>query len=169
MERAKKRIEENSVSLNRDEREAESKVIEGLREERKNERIARFAEVREKERGLFTVYALTDPDPTVMLAARNALRRLSRRPQGFGLSSQPSETDRRVAIEAWKKWYLAVRPDERTHAAGMNGCEPASLFQDHGEVVGLGEIGEVVAPPSEFESLSLGRLARHPLGLLQNP
>ena len=59
IERAKKRIEENSVSLNRDEREAESKEIEALREERKNERIARFAEVREREKGLFTVYALT--------------------------------------------------------------------------------------------------------------
>lgn len=49
----------NSVSLNRQEREAESKEIEDLREARKKERIARFAEIREKEAGLFTVYALT--------------------------------------------------------------------------------------------------------------
>jgi carboxyl-terminal processing protease len=59
IERAKKRMEENSVTLNRDEREAESKEIEDLREARKKERIARFAEIREKEKGLFTVYALT--------------------------------------------------------------------------------------------------------------
>ena len=59
IERAKQRIEENSVSLNRAEREAESKELEQLREERKQERIARFAETREREKGLFTVYALT--------------------------------------------------------------------------------------------------------------
>jgi carboxyl-terminal processing protease len=59
IERAKQRIEENSVSLSRSERDAESKEMEKLRDARKQERIARFAEVREKERGLFTVYALT--------------------------------------------------------------------------------------------------------------
>ena len=59
IERAKKRMEENSVSLSRAEREKETEEIEALREKRKKERIARFAEIREKEKGLFTVYALT--------------------------------------------------------------------------------------------------------------
>ena len=59
VKRAEKRIEENAVSLNRAKREAETKELEALRELRKKERIARFAEIREAEKGLFTVYGLT--------------------------------------------------------------------------------------------------------------
>jgi len=57
------------------------------------------------------IYALTDPDRQVMCEARDALRRLSRRPGGFGLPDRPSESGRLAAIKAWKQWYLAVRPD----------------------------------------------------------
>lgn len=59
IERAEKRIAENVSSLNRQEREAETSELEKLRESRKQERIARFADTRAKEKGLFTVYALT--------------------------------------------------------------------------------------------------------------
>lgn len=56
---AKKRIEENLVSINRATREAETAELEAKRDARKAERIERFAKVREAEKGLFTVYALT--------------------------------------------------------------------------------------------------------------
>jgi carboxyl-terminal processing protease len=59
IEEAKKRIEENVVSINRAKREAETAEIEVKREARKAERIERFAKVREAEKDLFTIYALT--------------------------------------------------------------------------------------------------------------
>jgi carboxyl-terminal processing protease len=59
IQRAEKRIDGNVISLNREQRETESKELEAMREKRKNERIARFAAVRKKEKGQFTVYGLT--------------------------------------------------------------------------------------------------------------
>ncbi|MCB1231347.1 MAG: carboxy terminal-processing peptidase [Verrucomicrobiae bacterium] len=59
IEDARKRIEENVVSLNRAVRESEAADLEEKRETRKEERIARFAKTREAEKDLFTVYALT--------------------------------------------------------------------------------------------------------------
>ena len=59
IKRAEKRIQENVVSLNRAQRESESKDLKDLQDKRKAERIARFAEIREREKGLFTVYGLT--------------------------------------------------------------------------------------------------------------
>lgn len=56
---AEKRIEENVISINRAVREKEAADLEAKREARKQERIDRFAETREAEKGLFTVYALT--------------------------------------------------------------------------------------------------------------
>ena len=57
------------------------------------------------------IYALTDPDPEIVMAARNSLRRLSRRLDGFGLSDQPNPIQIKNAIEDWQNWYRAVRPD----------------------------------------------------------
>ncbi len=57
------------------------------------------------------IYALTDPDPAVVREARDGLRRISRRIGGFGLPNEPSEEERRRAIDNWKAWYLAIRPD----------------------------------------------------------
>ncbi|MCB1076656.1 MAG: carboxy terminal-processing peptidase, partial [Verrucomicrobiae bacterium] len=59
IEETKRRIDENVVSINRSVREAESAELEAKRDQRKSERIERFAKVREAEKGLFTVYALT--------------------------------------------------------------------------------------------------------------
>lgn len=56
---AKRRIDENTVSINRAKREQELKDLEARREVRKQETIERFAKTRESEKGLFTVYALT--------------------------------------------------------------------------------------------------------------
>ncbi len=54
---------------------------------------------------------LEDPDLRVMRAARDALRRLSRRMEGFGLPDRPSPKQRRQAILRWTRWYRTARPD----------------------------------------------------------
>lgn len=57
------------------------------------------------------IYALGDPDPRVVVVARDALRLLSRKINGFGLSDEPSEAAKIDAIARWKEWFLALRPD----------------------------------------------------------
>ena len=57
------------------------------------------------------VYALTDPEPAVVIEARNGLRRISRRFSGFGLPDEFSPAEVEQAIRRWKEWYLAIRPD----------------------------------------------------------
>ena len=57
------------------------------------------------------IYALTDPDPVIVREARDALRRLSRKLDGFGLPDDPTETQRTAAIRKWQAWYRAIRPD----------------------------------------------------------
>ncbi len=55
----KKRIDENTISINMETREEESEEDEVEREKRKEERIAYFKQVKADEEGLFTVYKLT--------------------------------------------------------------------------------------------------------------
>lgn len=57
------------------------------------------------------LYALTDPDIRIVKEADQALRILSRKFQGVGLSETPSRGEIDAAIAAWKAWYLSVRPD----------------------------------------------------------
>ena len=57
------------------------------------------------------IRALDDRDPEVMLAARDGLRRLSRKFDGFGMPDEPTDEQRGQAIEKWKAWYLSIRPD----------------------------------------------------------
>jgi hypothetical protein len=57
------------------------------------------------------LYALTDPDPVVIRAARDSLRRISRKFDGFGMPDEPDEVEKRAAINKWRDWYLAIRPD----------------------------------------------------------
>lgn len=57
------------------------------------------------------IYALNDGDATVALAARDALRRLSRRLDLAGMPDTFSEAERAEAIRQWKRWYLALEPD----------------------------------------------------------
>jgi hypothetical protein len=68
-----------------------------------------------RERGLDAVptllYALSDPDQTATREARNALRFISRRLNGFGMPDAPSATEKAEAIEKWRNWYLQVRPE----------------------------------------------------------
>ncbi|MEC7566653.1 MAG: hypothetical protein VX738_13310 [Planctomycetota bacterium] len=68
-----------------------------------------------RERGLDAVptllYALSDPDTTATIEARNALRFISRRLNGFGLPDKFEPDEKAEAIEAWRNWYLQVRPE----------------------------------------------------------
>ncbi len=57
------------------------------------------------------ILALDDADSGVARAARDALRRLARKPAGFGLSDAPKPAERADAIRQWKAWYKAVCPD----------------------------------------------------------
>lgn len=57
------------------------------------------------------IYALTDPERRAAVAARDGLRAISRRSQGFGLPDDFDEDERFAVIERWKSWYLALEPD----------------------------------------------------------
>ncbi len=57
------------------------------------------------------IYVLSDPEPEIVLAARDGLRRISRRIHGFRMPADFDDADRISAINAWKEWYLAIRPD----------------------------------------------------------
>lgn len=56
------------------------------------------------------IYALTDPEPSVVLEARDGLRFLSRRFEGFGPPDNFTEEQRYEAVDAWKHWYRTLRP-----------------------------------------------------------
>lgn len=57
------------------------------------------------------LYGLTDPDRRVALASRDALRAVARRPDGFGMPDDFNDDQRYAALEQWKRWYLALRPE----------------------------------------------------------
>lgn len=57
------------------------------------------------------IYALTDPDPMIALAANDGLKNLSRRLSDFGLKDGFTEAQRTLAIQRWKDWYLTLRPN----------------------------------------------------------
>ena len=59
------------------------------------------------------IFALSDPDETTMKAARDALRFISRRIDGFGLSDKATPRERGQAQEKWRNWYRSVRPDAK--------------------------------------------------------
>lgn len=57
------------------------------------------------------IYALTDPDPHVVREADFALRFVSRRFKGVGLSENFTDRERYDAIDQWKSWFKVLRPD----------------------------------------------------------
>lgn len=59
------------------------------------------------------IYALSDPDVRVVKAARDGLRFISRKFEGFRLPDQPTDKEREQAISQWKAWYLDIRPNAR--------------------------------------------------------
>ncbi|MDG2220839.1 MAG: hypothetical protein P8L85_05630 [Rubripirellula sp.] len=57
------------------------------------------------------IYALSDPDQSVRLYARDGLRFLSRKFDGFGMPDTPSVTDLQTAQRKWRDWYRSVNPN----------------------------------------------------------
>ncbi len=57
------------------------------------------------------IHALADEDWRVVQAARDALRRISRKLDDFGVSLTDTPMQRARAIERWKEWFRAVRPE----------------------------------------------------------
>jgi len=56
------------------------------------------------------IYALTDPDRRVVIEARDGLRFVSRRFDGFGPPDDFTDKQRFEAVDAWKDWYRTLRP-----------------------------------------------------------
>jgi len=56
------------------------------------------------------IFALSDPDWRVVKEARDGLRFISRRFEGFALPDRPSDDQKLRAVASWKSWYLSVRP-----------------------------------------------------------
>ena len=59
------------------------------------------------------IYALSDPDPRVVIAARDALRLISKKIDGVGLPDNPQPEQIQAAQAAWKRWFLSIRPDAK--------------------------------------------------------
>ena len=57
------------------------------------------------------LYALADNDPRLAIEARDGLRFISRRFEGFGLKNKFSRDEQLEALDRWVKWYEGVRPD----------------------------------------------------------
>ncbi|WP_419194239.1 hypothetical protein [Novipirellula herctigrandis] len=56
------------------------------------------------------IYALSDPDPMVPIYARDGLRMIARRFEGFGLSDDPAEGETDLAQKQWRAWYRKMNP-----------------------------------------------------------
>ena len=76
----------------------------------RNAAIRALETTRDLENVPIFIYALGDPDRRVVLRARNSLRSLSRKFDGFGLPEDPEDGEKIEAIRKWKEWYLSLRP-----------------------------------------------------------
>ncbi len=56
------------------------------------------------------IFALSDPDSSVKRYARDGLRFISRKFEGYGMPDKPNQTEVRDAQKAWKKWFLTMDP-----------------------------------------------------------
>ncbi|QDU75220.1 hypothetical protein Pan97_22450 [Bremerella volcania] len=61
----------------------------------------------------YLIFALSDPDPRIAVEARDTLRFISRKIDGFQLPANPTPPERELAIKKWKDWYRSLRPDAR--------------------------------------------------------
>ena len=86
-------------------------LVGGTSAEARLAAVRALAKTRDVDQVPTLIYALTDPDPAVVREARDGLRRISRKLNGFGLPDGYTEGELREVIEKWKAWYLAIRPD----------------------------------------------------------
>ena len=73
--------------------------------------VKTLSRIRDLDRVPALIYALSDPDPRIIQQSRTGLRFISRNFNGFGLSDEPTETEKQEAISHWKQWYLSVQPE----------------------------------------------------------
>jgi hypothetical protein len=57
------------------------------------------------------IYALSDPDALVVQGARDSLRFISRKFDGFSLPDSPTPDEKQQAVFHWKAWYKSIKPD----------------------------------------------------------
>jgi hypothetical protein len=57
------------------------------------------------------LYSLSDPDVRVVKEADTALRFISRKFDGVGLPDEPDKAAIQKARNAWRTWYLSIRPN----------------------------------------------------------
>ncbi len=73
--------------------------------------VKSLGQVRDLDNVPVLLYALTDPDVRVVQAADAALRFISRKFQGVGLPAEPDRKALQDARNAWRSWYLSIRPN----------------------------------------------------------
>lgn len=73
--------------------------------------LAALARSRNLDDVTLLIRALNDPDPRVVVAARDGLRFISRKFDGFGLPDHPTATERQRAVKQWTAWYHTIRPE----------------------------------------------------------
>jgi hypothetical protein len=73
--------------------------------------VRALSQLRDVEYAPTLIFALTDPDKRVVREARDGLKSVSRRFEGYGPSDNFEDAERQAAVERWKEWYRAVRPD----------------------------------------------------------
>jgi hypothetical protein len=72
--------------------------------------IRALARMRRLEYVPALLYAMTDPDNRVVREARDGLRFISRRFDGYGLKDNFTDRERYDALDKWKQWYRSVQP-----------------------------------------------------------
>lgn len=73
--------------------------------------VRSLGKVRDMNNAPLLLYAMSDPDLRICVEADKALRYLSRKFNGVGLTLPATRQDVDAAAAAWRKWYLAVKPD----------------------------------------------------------
>lgn len=71
--------------------------------------------IRDLDSAPYLIFALSDPDHRVVRAARDSLRFMSRKADGFGFTiagdKAPEKHEWREAQKNWTEWLLSVKPD----------------------------------------------------------
>ena len=59
------------------------------------------------------IFALSDPDKSVRQYARDGLRFISRKFDGFGMPDDPTDADIAKAQQKWRDWYRTMQSEVR--------------------------------------------------------
>ena len=73
--------------------------------------VKTLSRVKDIDSGQALIAALADPDWGVVLAADEGLRFMGRKTISVSLGERPDAKARAAAVDYWKKWYVALRPD----------------------------------------------------------